>query len=57
MADKQNTPEEIEFILDACRVMQDLNDQIKLISGENARSRAVDANIKKLLESIGKQLN
>ena len=50
-----NTPEEIEFILNAIRVMDELNSQLKEIGGENEASRQVDENIRLLRESIEKQ--
>ncbi len=58
MAQKTNTPEEIEFLLDACAVMQELNDMFKEIGrGEDEQSKAVDETIRKIRASIKKQVN
>ena len=56
MVNKANTPEEIDFILKAIMVMQDLNDLMKRVHGENAETKKIDANIDLLRKSIKDQL-
>ena len=54
---KKLTAAELEFVLDAIKVMGDLNEQIKIIGGENEKTREVDANIEKLKESVKGEIN
>jgi predicted DNA-binding ArsR family transcriptional regulator len=53
MAKPKNTPEEIEFIRNACVELEDLNNILIAVFGEDDKAREVRENVKALRESIG----